>query len=182
MWPNCFPGEIRQLVGVAIPAGQRVAQQRRGKIARRLRRRWRGGRDYPAARKPLTMASCRKQLVPGASVTRQTRVSVAVGEFLGRKVIAQRQRLEEHGVVAVGTKLQVEEQRSRAGDFVDEAATHAHGDIEVRRNVRQLHAGSHGTTLRSPTPWGSLRHESVDWIERRTATASVPRRAILCGR
>src|SRR5437667_10170179 len=32
------PSEIRQLIGVAVPAGQRIAQQRGGEIARSLRK------------------------------------------------------------------------------------------------------------------------------------------------
>ena len=41
-------------------------------------------------------------------------------------------------MVAVGTKLQVKEQRRFAGNFVYEAATHTHGDIEVL-NLGVLH-------------------------------------------
>src|SRR5678816_2548634 len=51
-------------------------------------------------------------------------------------------------VVTVGMKLEVEEQRCRAGDFIDKATTHAHGDIEVGRDVLRLHVGSHGTTIK----------------------------------
>ena len=70
-------------------------------------------------------------------------VPVAVDEFFGAQIIAERQRFEEHGVVAVGTELQVDEKHRRAGDFVDEAATNPHRDIEVRLNVRRLHARPH---------------------------------------
>jgi hypothetical protein len=35
---------------------------------------------------------------------------MTVGEFLGRQVVAERQRLEEQGVVRVGMKLQVQEE------------------------------------------------------------------------
>ena len=84
-------------------------------------------------------------------------VPMAVDEVFGRKVIAERQRLEEHGMVAVGMQLEVEEQRGRAGDFVDEAAADTHGDIEVRRNVLRLHGPIDGTTIRGPKPLGTSR-------------------------
>ena len=84
-------------------------------------------------------------------------VPVAVDELFGRKVIGERQGFEQQGVVTVGMKLEVEEQRCRAGDFIDKATTHAHGDIEVGRDVLRLHVGSHGTTTeKSEAPPGAL--------------------------
>src|SRR5712691_11741020 len=49
-------------------------------------------------------------------------------------------------MIAIGTKLQIQEQRSRAGNFVDEAATDADREIEVL-NVRRLHARPQGSTI-----------------------------------
>src|SRR5688572_32964037 len=84
-------------------------------------------------------------------------VPMAVDEVLGRKAIAQRQGFEKHSVVAVGMQLEVEKQRCRAADFVDEAATDTDGDVEVWRDVLRLHARSHGTTIRGPETVGVSR-------------------------
>src|ERR1041385_3327736 len=82
-----LPGEICQLVGVAIPAGQRVAQQGGGKIARSLRN---GGNEIVIVRLrgngddrivPETIGSRREFHAKDA-------VLVAVVELLGREVIA----------------------------------------------------------------------------------------------
>ena len=62
-------------------------------------------------------------------------VSVAIFEFLSREVIAQRQRLEKYGPTGIRRKLQIKKKRSRACDFVNEAAAHSHSDIKVRLNL-----------------------------------------------
>ncbi len=132
------PGEISQLVRVAIPAGQRIPQQRGGEIARNLRNgadevvviRLRGNRYDCVV--PKTIGTGRQRHATNA-------IPVTVDEFLRREVIAQCQRFDEHSVLGVGTKPHVKEQRRCACHLVHEAATHTQSDIEVRRNVRCRH-------------------------------------------
>ena len=95
------------------------------------------------------MASCRKQLLPGASVTRQTRLPwLSVNSSAGR-LLPSVERLEDHGVVAIGPRLQVEEQPGRARDLVGEAATHAHRDIESCLGMRGMEANHQQSTYGS---------------------------------
>src|SRR6185436_10874765 len=124
------PGEISQLVGIAVSARQRIPQQPNREIARSLRNscddvvivRLRGNRDNSVVPKAIrsTLEFYANDAVP-----------MAVVEFLRVQVLAERQRLRDDNIVAVGTKLQVKEQRGLAGNFVYEAATHTDGDIEV---------------------------------------------------
>ena len=62
-------------------------------------------------------------------------------------------------MVAVGTKLQVKEQRSRAGNFVHETATHAHCDIEV--NIRRLHAEPQVSTIAAGETVATLHSDDL---------------------
>jgi len=56
-----------------------------------------------------------------------------------------------HSVVASGRSFRFEEQAKRAVDFVDEAATHANGDIKIGLNVRGAYGpqGLHGREQRT---------------------------------
>jgi hypothetical protein len=60
------------------------------------------------------------------------RVAVTVGEFLGRKIVTERQRFEDHRVITVRSRLQVKQQRGGACDFIGETATNADREVEFR--------------------------------------------------
>ena len=127
--------------------------------------RLRGNRDDCVV--PETIGSRRKLHSKDA-------VPMAVAEFLGREIIAQRQRLGEHDMITVGTKLQIKEQRSRAGNLVDEAATHAHSEIEVL-NVRRLH-----TCEEQPRPRKSAQVRGLLLILISTSMGRLPAWQRLC--
>src|SRR4030095_344634 len=82
-----FPGEISQLVGIAISAGQRIPQQRGGEIAWSLRNscddvviiRLRGNRDNCVVPEAIR---------PGRELHANNAVPMAVAEFLRKQVIA----------------------------------------------------------------------------------------------
>ena len=157
------PREIRQLVGIAVSARQRIAQQRDREIARSLRNsrddvlivRLRGDRNDSVV--PEAICSALQSCANDA-------VSMAVVELLRAQVVAKRQRLRNHGVFAVRTKLQVQEQRSLARDFIYEAAAHTNGDIQAGnfrsgfgRNHYSPIAGKLRNTLRTPSLHSLLR-------------------------
>ena len=57
-------------------------------------------------------------------------VAVAVGEFLIREIVAQRQGLKDHRMVTTRPRLEVEQERGGAGDLIRQAAAHAHSQVE----------------------------------------------------
>jgi len=133
------PGEIGELVGIAIPAGERIAQQRGRKVPNGLRYAWNEAevigfrRDGDDGVVPETVCA-RLQRYPTNAVP------MAVLELFGRKIVAQRQSLEEHRTARIRGQLEIEEERSRACDFIGQTTTHAHGDVEVQQIVVGFHA------------------------------------------
>ena len=134
-----LPREIDQLVRVAVPARQRVAQQRRA---------GRSPGECAAASAEVVVVRLGRhgdnRVVPEevASLGKGHPVAVvpvAVGELLGRQLVAERQRLGDHVVPAVRPGPHVEEQRGRPGHLVGQAAAHAHGEVELRRDVFRDH-------------------------------------------
>ncbi|HZL93264.1 MAG TPA: hypothetical protein VFB99_06455 [Vicinamibacterales bacterium] len=101
-----LPCKIRQFVGVAVPAGQRVPQQGEGQVTWHLRKRG----DKTAV---IRLGGHRdNRVMPEAIGAMRERhatdmVPMAVDEVLGRKAIAERQGFEKHSVVAVGMQLRL---------------------------------------------------------------------------
>jgi hypothetical protein len=76
-------------------------------------------------------------------------IAVTVREFLGGQIVAESQRLEDHGMVAIRTGFQMQEQPGRARDLVSEAAPHAQRHIELGcgRNWHSHDAVTHGSIV-----------------------------------
>ena len=61
-------------------------------------------------------------------------IAVRVLESFGGKIFAESQSLEDHRVIAMRLRLQIEQQRSAAGDLVGKAAADPQGKIELGGN------------------------------------------------
>ena len=109
-----LPSEIPEFVRIAITARQRVAQHRRRQIPRLLRH----PADEPVVVRPRGHGDDR--IVPKTIRAARQRhahhvVAVAVHKPFDRQILAERKSLEDDRVVAVGLRLDVDQQRRRPG-------------------------------------------------------------------
>jgi len=91
-------------------------------------------------------------------------VAVAVGEVLGAQTVAERERLKDDGVVAIGLRAEIEQQARGAGDFVGEAAADAHGQV-VGLRLAGGRGRVHGAPCRPVNPAVvAARPEGCRWL------------------
>lgn len=127
-----FPGEVGEFVGVAVAAGERVAEV--------LGREFIDG--HGALVGEIVVVGFRGDGDDGvvfddvgacAQVEAVDVVAVAIDEFLRGEIGAEAEVFGEDEMLAVAEGLNVEEQRGASGDLVDEMATDAQGDVEDGR-------------------------------------------------
>jgi hypothetical protein len=113
-----FPSKIAQFIRIAIPARQHVAEHGRRQLSGALGRgggqavviRLRGNGDDGVVAEAISA---------GREYHARDGVSMAIKELLGGKILAQHERLEDDGVVAIRPWLQVEQKHGRARHFID---------------------------------------------------------------
>jgi len=121
--------EIRELVGIAIPTGQSAAQQMREQFLRRVRLGDRQIEFVGSGRRRhdrIVADETRSGREPHATDS----VAMRVGENARAEIVSRRERLEDHRMIAIRQRLNVQQKRSRAVDLVAKIAADTNGEIE----------------------------------------------------
>jgi len=124
-----FPGEIGELVGVAITTRQRVTEELGREMIGRCRRDDREA-GIVRFRSDGENGVVTDAVGAGCEDDAFDQIIVVIDELLGGEIRREGERFEDEGAVAGGARLHVEQEGSGAGHLVGQAAADAHGEVE----------------------------------------------------